>query len=229
MNRLIAASVLVLLVSSLGAVGCESKEAKQLKELQQQYNDLQIKNKELQDNVAEAQSENSYLTLQLESKDAELAAAKNDLAKARMAATAKTEKPEKPVPPGWERTAQGVRKTLASDILFAAGKATLSAAGDAELKKVAATIKSNYADAIIRVYGHTDSDPVVKSAKLWQDNLDLSANRAMAVTRYLEKAGLSAARIETIGMGATHPLGPNRTAANKAKNRRVEITVVTGQ
>lgn len=227
MNRLIAASVLVLLVSSLGAVGCESKEANmQLKELQQQCNDLQIKNKELQDNVAEAQSKNSDLTLQLESKDAELAAAKNDLAKARMAATAKT---EKPVPPGWERTAQGVRKTLASDILFAPGKATLSAAGDTELKKVAATIKSNYPDAIIRVYGHTDSDPVVKSAKLWQDNLDLSANRAMAVTRYLEKAGLSAARIETIGMGATHPLGSNRTAANKAKNRRVEITVVTGQ
>ena len=78
----------------------------------------------------------------------------------------------------------------------------------------------------MRVYGYTDSDPIKRSARLWKDNLDLSANRAMAVTRELRKLGIPAESIETVAMGATRSVAPNRTKADKAKNRRVEIVVV---
>jgi len=78
----------------------------------------------------------------------------------------------------------------------------------------------------VRVMGYSDSDPIVKTKKLWKDNLDLSANRAMEVTRYLWSRGIPAERIETVGMGSTHFVQPNKTKAGKAANRRVEIHVV---
>jgi chemotaxis protein MotB len=78
----------------------------------------------------------------------------------------------------------------------------------------------------VRVMGYTDSDPIVKTKNLWKDNLDLSANRAMEVTRHLWSKGISAEHIETVAMGATHFMGPNTTKAGKAGNRRVEISVV---
>jgi flagellar motor protein MotB len=229
MNRLGTWLALALVGAALASAGCESKEAKELRQMTQQYNDLSLQYKDAQKNLADCQTRNADLSIQLESKEAEVATLKRDLTKAGTRPPGPPQPPqppERPLPPGWERTPYGDRKTLASDILFAPGQATLSRQGQAELKKVAAEIKSHYAAALVRVYGYTDSDPIVKSAKLWQDNLDLSANRAMAVTRFLEGQGMSAEKVETVAMGQTHPLAPNRTAADKAKNRRVEIMVV---
>ena len=117
-------------------------------------------------------------------------------------------------------------QTLESDILFASGSATLTAAGQKALSEVAAKIKADYPGRIVRIYGHTDSDPIVKSKKLWADNLDLSANRAMAVARYMIDRGIPAERVEPVAMGATRPVASNDTKAGKARNRRVEIVVI---
>jgi outer membrane protein OmpA-like peptidoglycan-associated protein len=118
------------------------------------------------------------------------------------------------------------RFTVGGDILFPAGRATLTPAGKTTLDAIAAELKATYADAIVRVYGYTDGDPIVKSKKLWQDNLDLSANRAMAVTRYLRSKGITDGRIETVAMGKTNPVAANTTKAGKAQNRRVVIVAV---
>ena len=91
------------------------------------------------------------------------------------------------------------------------------------------TLRSRYPGMTVRVYGYTDSDPVRKTRHLWKDNLDLSANRAMAVTRYLWSRGVTAARVETIGMGVTHFVSSNATTSGKSKNRRVVIKVVKKQ
>ena len=48
----------------------------------------------------------------------------------------------------------------------------------------------------------------------------------MAVTRYLIDKGVAADNIETITVGATHPVATNSTAAGKAQNRRVEIVAI---
>ena len=110
------------------------------------------------------------------------------------------------------------------DILFAAGKASLSNRGKRALGAVVTSLTSQYAGHLIRVYGHTDSDPIKKSK--WKSNLELSSHRAKAVKRYLVSKGVPAGNIETIAMGAKRPVADNRTSAGKARNRRVEIEVV---
>jgi chemotaxis protein MotB len=116
--------------------------------------------------------------------------------------------------------------TVGADILFSSGKADLTSGGRAALDKIVGDLKSHYAGMTVRVYGHTDTEPIRKSKKLWQDNLDLSANRAMAVARYLVSKGISAKNVEVVAMGENHPVADNATAAGKAKNRRVEIVVL---
>jgi len=226
MTRLAALwTVTGLLACSLLTTGCCETEKKQLAALQQQYNDLQLTNQDLKKSLAQCQARAADLEAKLAQKDSQLTAAKTELADAKQKLAARTTPGPQP-PPGWQKVPGGVKITLSSDILFAPGRATLSSAGVAKLRKVAATIKSQYANAVVRVYGYTDSDPIVKSARLWKDNLDLSANRAMAVTRQLRKLGIPAGQIETVAMGATHFVASNKTPAGKAKNRRVEIVVV---
>jgi len=229
MSRLAILLAIVLVASSLMSVGCCDKEKKQLVSLQQQYNDLQLSNQDLKKSLAESQSSNADLLSQLTSKESALMAtqAERDELEKKLTASSGAGTGGTGAPPaGWTRTATGVKITLSSDILFAAGRATLSSAGAAKLRSIAGTINAKYAGAVTRVYGFTDSDPIRKSAKLWTDNLELSANRAMAVTRRLRKLGISAEQIETVAMGATHFIVGNTTRAGKAKNRRVEIVVV---
>ena len=93
-----------------------------------------------------------------------------------------------------------------------------------QVTKVAAAIKDQYQGATVVVYGHTDADPIGKSP--WKDNLELSGQRAMAVTRQLIKIGIPAKNIETVAMGAAHPVADNATIVGKAKNRRVVVKIL---
>lgn len=111
---------------------------------------------------------------------------------------------------------------LPGDVLFDSGKATLKPSAKATLDKIASAVKRDYADRQIFVDGHTDTDPIRKTKNLWEDNLDLSANRAMAVSRYLTSQGLDQKRVIPRAFGQTRP------KESKAKSRRVEIVVVTG-
>lgn len=215
----------MLAVLGLATVGCQDHQ-KELAALQQQYNDLQAKNKDLEHGLSQSQA-------QLEGKDLELGAARKQITDLQGRKPGSTPGGKTVVVADnselgsdWEKTATGAKATLASDILFPPGKADLHKNGEAKLREIVATIRKNYPSGVVKVYGYTDSDPVVRTAKLWQDNLDLSANRAMSVTRELTKLGLKADTIETVAMGTNHPLAPNSTAAGKAKNRRVEIVVL---
>lgn len=108
------------------------------------------------------------------------------------------------------------------DVLFDSGVATLKPSASATLDKIAASLKGDYGDKQVRVEGHTDGDPLVKTKAQWQDNRNLSLARALAVTRYLEGRGVDAKRIQTAGWGEHRARG-----GDKSKNRRVEIVVVT--
>lgn len=86
-----------------------------------------------------------------------------------------------------------------------------------------ATIKQ-FADALkesptlkLKIIGHTDSDG--DDAK----NLILSKKRAAAVKAKLTQMGINSERLSTDGKGETQPIGDNKTADGKAKNRRVEF------
>ncbi len=115
--------------------------------------------------------------------------------------------------------------TISDAILFASGSATLKSASIAELDKAYSVLRSKYAGRKIDIVGHTDTDPINKTKNKWQDNWELSAERALTVVRYLVKKGIPDETIRAAGCGESRPVASNSTAAGKAKNRRVEIVV----
>lgn len=121
------------------------------------------------------------------------------------------------------RAGSSVTVSVPGDILFAPGQATLTDASRRTLARVSQVLNNRYPRGVIRIVGHTDSDPIRRSR--WGSNQELSVARAAAVRDYLATQGVSTARMVVSGMGADQPVAPNTTAANKAKNRRVEIVV----
>ncbi|HML75231.1 MAG TPA: OmpA family protein [Anaerohalosphaeraceae bacterium] len=115
--------------------------------------------------------------------------------------------------------------TISDAILFASGSATLKNTYISELDKAYSVLRSKYAGRKIDIVGHTDTDPISKTKNKWQDNWELSAERALTVVRYLVKKGIPDEDIRAAGCGASRPVAANSTAAGKAKNRRVEIVV----
>ena len=219
--------VILLAMLTLMTTGCGEQEKQQIAALQNQYNDLSVQNKQLRDQLSLAETDKSQLTSQLQSRKQEIATRDQEIAGLRTKLAQKPTQLTAVASQGhWDIGSNADKITLGSDILFASGRATLSSQGKKALSKVVRDLKSSYSGMPIRVVGYTDSDPISKSKKLWKDNLDLSANRAMAVSRYLIANKIPEAKIETIGMGKTHQLARNNSRTNKAKNRRVEIIVV---
>ena len=118
---------------------------------------------------------------------------------------------------GKQEVQQLFRKAL-TGIQFASGKSTILASSYKILDDIAKTMKDN-PEYNLFIKGHTDNDG---NADL---NLQLSKDRAEAVRKYLIGKGVSEARMHSEGYGDTQPLVPNNSAANKAKNRRVEFEV----
>lgn len=81
-------------------------------------------------------------------------------------------------------------------------------------------------DQMLMVSGYTDDLAIQKNNLRYQDNWGLSAQRALTVTRALIADGMPASRVFAAAFGAHHPIAPNNDAANRAKNRRVEISTV---
>ncbi|MFC5076901.1 Motility protein B [Vibrio thalassae] len=80
----------------------------------------------------------------------------------------------------------------------------------------------------VRVSGHTDNLPL--DSELYRSNWDLSSQRAVSVAQEMEKVkGFSHQRLRVIGVADTEPLGPNDTERQRARNRRVEISIMQGE
>jgi len=125
----------------------------------------------------------------------------------------------------FDASAGTITVTLANTILFESGKASLKNATSTELNHILSVIKQKYADKDIDVVGHTDTDPILKTKDLWKDNLELSAQRALSVARYLIDHGIPEKQVRAAACGSARPVASNASAAGKAKNRRVEIVV----
>jgi chemotaxis protein MotB len=123
-------------------------------------------------------------------------------------------------------TIEGPVIQLPEKILFGSGLAKLKSEGEAALKKIAEHLKKNPA-ALVRIDGHTDADPIVKSKYLWDSNHHLSAGRALSVFSYLvNKESIDKKRIYIAGYGPNRPIASNTTKAGKGKNRRVEFLIL---
>lgn len=125
---------------------------------------------------------------------------------------------------GVEVTADGVMITLRDAILFASGRADLKPNTEELLAKLAEILERSKAREI-RIAGHTDNVPI-RTAE-FPSNWELSSARALSVLHRLIVAHrLPPARLVALGFGEHRPLAPNTTAANRARNRRVEIFLV---
>jgi outer membrane protein OmpA-like peptidoglycan-associated protein len=110
--------------------------------------------------------------------------------------------------------------TLDSMSLFDSGRAQLKPGSTRAMVGALELIKA-HPDKRILVAGYTDNVGNPES------NLKLSIARAGAVRDWLiEASGMSATRFAIQGSGDTRPIADNETAAGRAKNRRVEITLV---
>jgi len=116
---------------------------------------------------------------------------------------------------------------IRGNVLFDSASSELSAEGETLLAGLGAPLKvylEQHNEAIM-VSGFTDSSPMIGSTK-FRDNLELSAARAITVTRALTAAGIAKESIFAAGFGDAHAIAPNDTPENRAKNRRVEIAPV---
>ncbi|MGD8991741.1 MAG: OmpA family protein [Desulfobacterales bacterium] len=121
-------------------------------------------------------------------------------------------------------TEQGIRLSFADQILFDFGKADIRPAGHTLLNHVADAIQK--VPAAVRVEGHTDNIPI-HSAR-FPSNWELSVARAVNVVKYFVEAGkIAPHRFSAVGYGESRPLVDNETPANRMKNRRVEILLLT--
>jgi outer membrane protein OmpA-like peptidoglycan-associated protein len=119
-----------------------------------------------------------------------------------------------------ERVGEGIRLVLNENaVRFDTGKATLTAAAQANLDKLVPVFKE-YADTNIEIYGYTD---ITGSAEF---NLALSQKRAESVKNYLASKGLVSSRFKTTGKGIADPIATNDTADGRTQNRRVEFAIL---
>ena len=105
-------------------------------------------------------------------------------------------------------------------IHFGTDNAELRPDGEQILDEVADVLAKHPEIRHVRVEGHTDNRGNA------EHNLQLSKARAASVVAYLVKSGVDPSRLESEGYGATQPLVPNMTPAQRAKNRRVAFKIL---
>lgn len=132
---------------------------------------------------------------------------------------------EPSAPEGWTAVHGGGMIALASDVVFTSGSTKLKPEAQLSLGAIAGVLGSTYADKDVLVFGHTDSVPIKKSG--FDDNYQLSTERALAVVRHLASCGIPAKRLVACGCGEHRPLVPNTNDGNMTRNRRVEIFAIT--
>ena len=221
------AVVAVIGLAAAMAVGCNQQQ-------------MEEQNLALKKQVQEIQGANADLQAQMDTLKAQNQALANDLDKTRAAQATRPGQPAGAgaaagkAPRAKPEFGEGVETsqigsethiTLPQAILFDPGKDTLKASSKQVLDKIVAVLNKDYAGDKIRVEGHADNQPIKKTKATWEDNWELSCNRAMEVLRYMTSKGIDPKRAYAAGFSYYKPVASNDTAAGRAKNRRVVIVV----
>lgn len=118
---------------------------------------------------------------------------------------------------------RGVVVDISASTLFGTGEAALQDSSLDVLRQVAVVLSKE--DMLIEVEGHTDDTPIATAQ--FPSNWDLSSARASSVVRMLVDNGVPAKRLAVIGLASNQPLVPNNSVENRARNRRVTITIAS--
>ncbi len=117
---------------------------------------------------------------------------------------------------------------ISGSVLFALNSDQLQPEGRELLRSLAAPLSAylRTRDEMLMVSGFTDDQQVREGNRRFADNWELSAQRALTVTRALIDAGVPPASLFSAGFGSQQPVTANTDAESRAKNRRVEIAPV---
>lgn len=123
------------------------------------------------------------------------------------------------------RSRRGVSIEINANVLFEPGRAELHPQSLAVLGAVADKLKTEPFN--LEITGHTDVVPISNST--FASNWELSAVRAASVVRLLADHGIAPARLYAIGREASQPIASNNLAEGRARNRRVELMILSGR
>lgn len=112
--------------------------------------------------------------------------------------------------------------TLKGDGLFASAATEVRGGYIDVIRRIAAAM--NNVSGQIQVIGYSDNVPI-RSAR-FASNFELSLARARSVQTLLQQQLAQPSRVKAEGRGESNPLVPNTSAENRARNRRVEITLL---
>ncbi len=122
-------------------------------------------------------------------------------------------------------TERGITISFKEKLFFKIGSASIVSEAYPVLESVGKILKERKYP--LRIEGHTCDLPI-RSAQ-FPSNWELSAIRAINVTQFLiNRVGFEPERISVAGYGQYHPLVSNDSEENRARNRRVDIVVITG-
>ena len=115
---------------------------------------------------------------------------------------------------------------ISGQVLFALNSDQLQPEGRQVLKSLVTPLKAYLAarNELLMVSGFTDDKPIRGGP--FTDNWELSAQRALTVTRTLIEEGMPSSMVFAAAFGAEQPVKPNNDDAARAQNRRVEMAPV---
>jgi len=121
------------------------------------------------------------------------------------------------------RDGRGLVISLPEQATFAEGSADVTEAAQALIQRVAAPLVTM--PNALRIEGHTDDTPIHTAR--FSSNWELSTARAGAVVALLiERVGIEPQRLSAAGYGQFHPRAVNDSAANRARNRRIDLVIL---
>jgi len=125
-------------------------------------------------------------------------------------------------------TLQNGRIGISGSVLFSSNSDQLQPLGRDLLKTLVTplTVYLNDREQLLMVSGFTDDLPIQKGNNRYKDNWELSAQRALTVTRTLIEEGMPDSMVFAAAFGAQNPTVSNESAEGRSKNRRVEMAPV---
>lgn len=117
---------------------------------------------------------------------------------------------------------------ISGSVLFSLNSDELQPEGKQLLKTLVAPLQVYLGerDELLMISGFTDDLPIQKGNNRYDDNWELSAERALTVTRALIEEGMPPSLVFAAAFGAQHPVVSNLDAAGRSQNRRVEMAPV---
>ena len=118
-----------------------------------------------------------------------------------------------------QRIGDTIKLIMPGNITFATNSSSLQPSFTDVLNSVVQVVKE-YDKTLLQINGYTDS------TGSFEHNQKLSEDRANSVARFFLNSGVAADRVRTAGMGPRDPIASNDSAAGRAQNRRVELSLI---